>query len=703
MNSWLSKIVLFLLGFLMAQPAALAYKETTHEIFSEYAADNSVLSSSPTLLSDFGLSPYGTREFTNSDGNPNTIQEIVVFGSDFEDDGSISSPFSARVLRHFFDPQGNKGLTFLGVTYPKSPDWALERDQAQGPLSFTSPNQDYSYKEAREYFDAAFACQTASCRLANFSKTFQSMGHIIHHLQDMGQPQHTRLDKHPSSPENFYERYTEIRNTEGIALINANPYVPPTTGPHYFNLPRSYWQTEDPNDNSGMAEFSSTQFVTIGTLFVQDSGSTSGFSGSPGFALPNGSGLVVKTRNVTLTGIGGETKTGDFDFLEDTVSDPLNGVSTPSVKLAARSILDEHLNSDDPEGTPFGTAITVNSAVFDDRYPLLLPRIAAFSTDFINYFFRGRVDMIKEAGSGNNWRIQNKSSESMIGSFALYSEDGNKNRDLVTSWNLTIPGGGSSAPQTFQAPAGAVKYALVFRGQLGAELDAVAGKVLNLNTCTENCADCGVPITPQGGQNNQVQTFTYNVGSQFPQDLSLFFEAYSIPDQLQVKSGNTVLYDTGGLVSGLNTATIDYDPSAHGSSLDVLINAPNAGTAWNFCLDCNSSSEVCGQYNDAYNDLVTLQGAISGSGSFCTATAIFTGRTISNQPINSIQDGNTINIFLLPDTYDMALTYSNCESGHTVGLSVSLAGQELVSRGWPNLTSATFTVPGRPSTTNDGS
>ncbi|VAW74952.1 hypothetical protein MNBD_GAMMA15-811 [hydrothermal vent metagenome] len=80
MNCWLGKSVLTLMCLLLVQNTALAYKETTHEEFSKYAVDGSVLNDDPSLLSDYGLSPYGAIEYKNSKNENASVQTLDKHG-----------------------------------------------------------------------------------------------------------------------------------------------------------------------------------------------------------------------------------------------------------------------------------------------------------------------------------------------------------------------------------------------------------------------------------------------------------------------------------------------------------------------------------------------------------------------------------------------------------------------------------------------
>jgi hypothetical protein len=97
---------------------------------------------------------------------------------------------------------------------------------------------------------------------------FQSIGHVIHHLQDMAQPQHVRNDVHcdrgicktlfphvyaPSQ----YEKYTDLNSpTDPRLQIRINlPLEKPASTAVYpganaatvpFKTPRHFWRTTAP-------------------------------------------------------------------------------------------------------------------------------------------------------------------------------------------------------------------------------------------------------------------------------------------------------------------------------------------------------------------------------------------------------------------------------------------------------------------------
>lgn len=112
--------------------------------------------------------------------------------------GAMDEDNNARSLYHFYDPVSGKGLKFGGKRFMPATDWAREK---------TAPQNDYTW-------DAALRAYAAG----DDKRAFTALGHVLHLLEDLGTPEHTRNDPHPvNSP---YEEFT--RN-----LVPVTPVKPP--------------------------------------------------------------------------------------------------------------------------------------------------------------------------------------------------------------------------------------------------------------------------------------------------------------------------------------------------------------------------------------------------------------------------------------------------------------------------------------------
>ena len=166
--------------------AAQAYEPITHQDLSERAAATSVLSNSATLRRIGFTGDIASIGFLNSEGQNQSIVQLIRFGADWEDRRG-----DLQATRHFYNPaNGSKLLPVIGET---SPDWALE-DRG------VKDGQPYSYRLMRRNFHKALTEPAKSDRDAAWGLTFQTMGHVMHHLQDMAQPQHVRGDADCDAP-----------------------------------------------------------------------------------------------------------------------------------------------------------------------------------------------------------------------------------------------------------------------------------------------------------------------------------------------------------------------------------------------------------------------------------------------------------------------------------------------------------------------
>ena len=133
-------------------------------------------------------------------------------GSKEEDDGS-------RSLYHFYDPVYNRGLTIKLRKWMASKDWAMN-DSAQLAIA---PYVAFTYVQGIK----------AYARHDNH-QAFLILGHVLHLLEDLGVPEHTRNDLHPlSSP---YEHFTKTL----LPIIDAKNPIVLQTPTAYFDALAAY-------------------------------------------------------------------------------------------------------------------------------------------------------------------------------------------------------------------------------------------------------------------------------------------------------------------------------------------------------------------------------------------------------------------------------------------------------------------------------
>ncbi len=177
---------------------AFAYEVKTHEQMSQRAFDQSYLVTK-NILPGLGLPDVSKNQFPNSKGKKLSIRELIAFGSIQEDDRASGTQAAYPPLRHFYDPITGLPLFisgYEGQSVP-SPDWATEDGATYDHLTV---GQEFSFRDGRRYFYEALTEKDKTKREEKFGRTFQTIGMVIHHVQDMAQPQHVRNDMHNIQP-----------------------------------------------------------------------------------------------------------------------------------------------------------------------------------------------------------------------------------------------------------------------------------------------------------------------------------------------------------------------------------------------------------------------------------------------------------------------------------------------------------------------
>jgi hypothetical protein len=331
-----------------------------------------------------------------------------------------------RVFNHFFDPYKDNPLTLPWCN--RAPDWVLTRTSSLTGLCGVNDFNVLSAREAMfraltlKQFDTVTGALSdvpsslipEANRKAYWATMFRSLGDMVHLLQDMAQPQHTRGDAHAglgclggvclAGHESYYENYIEARATnrpsftlrERFFQFNDPDDVPERVAANpldFGNYPipafttyRDYFSTAigpASLNGLGLANYSNQGFYTAGTNLLSASGAA--------YPSPTQSpSLLVETTipNGSVTDASGKTVTGALDLLVGRITDRLSPVdSADNVPLSARGMFDQFLKE---KGRQQYILTHYN---YDAQAALLIPRAVSYSAGLINYFFRGRVEI----------------------------------------------------------------------------------------------------------------------------------------------------------------------------------------------------------------------------------------------------------------------------------------------------------------------
>ena len=374
-----------------------------------------------------------------------------------------------RTLNHFYDPPHDRGLTVPLYSGTRAPDWALEDT---GPLD----GQGHSYRDARDAFYAGLTLAGRGSRERELGHTFYAIGHVIHLIQDVSGPEHTRNDAHLpiGSQKSFAEGYLE-RNLRKFTPSDARIGV---AGMPTVTVPRELWRNPA---GTGIAQFTNANFVSPDTNFTAaKTGATAEEYVSPVLDLGQRDTTPLEACKDTEQPV---PPAGSLTFfgnaMWDPVSpDPMNPTLLVNPRMTTYSLFDQYL-----ERQRKRLVFALNCYTVDAAAKILLPRAVSYSASLLEYFFRGRPTAIFGDGT---FRVVNRTSDArraevMDGRFELYRDDAAGERQLLATWILRLDPDRTSGPLTvpFLPDGDPSRCVLVFRGGLGAETDGVAGQQLD--------------------------------------------------------------------------------------------------------------------------------------------------------------------------------------------------------------------------------
>ncbi len=349
-----------------------------------------------------------------------------------------------RVFHHFYDPIFDRPLTLpLGASCTvipgsidagcvKTTDWALGVSNAAGT---TPSGPDLARRNHSSYVDAREAewcgltykatntvnasVSHAGARRACWATSIKALGHVLHLLQDLAQPQHVRNDRHnptsakwwtnpfaTSQARRTYEIWTNYRSTraeisspEGEekafrGFFEAQATVPAIVTGSYpkpmFSKPIEFFTTRATdisiNERRGLADFTNRNFYSEGSTYSIEYTSPPSLSSGAGLTFVNRPGDTVPTfgqliyRDVLWTAI---------DSVQPAYVDAPLALFGGKIQLTTESIWQAD--------TFFERSTVISLEQYSAHADVLIPRAIAYSAGFIDYFFRGKLEITPNA------------------------------------------------------------------------------------------------------------------------------------------------------------------------------------------------------------------------------------------------------------------------------------------------------------------
>jgi hypothetical protein len=399
-----------------------AYEEPLHKKMTRRAFDLALASND--FLTAIGI----------VDGSARTeAEEQCALGAEQEDG-------RPRPVNHFFDPVNGVPLmvTTLGGAvrcFPiglRADVFALRDVPAVLPPGLNS----HRLSQIQEHYYQGLAAASAADRRENGRQLFVSLGHLMHLVQDMAQPEHTRNDQHlivpwppwpralPPLPQPWRSRWEHwtLRTLAppatplGSVLGDMSPTEPFFRGYPLVKLPNYedyFHEGSTPAGGRGLADYSSRNFVTDDTNYDDDRNP----SRCEHYALPRLADAVP--RSVTTTERVASVFSPDAPAAGPECPCP-SGRLLPPTGLVCECDVQQRVYMSHPtdtyEGATARTATDSNHTVLsaldfetrrydpdhhvyslDDhayasRAELLIPRAVGYSAGILDHFFRGKID-----------------------------------------------------------------------------------------------------------------------------------------------------------------------------------------------------------------------------------------------------------------------------------------------------------------------
>ncbi|MGD8526538.1 MAG: hypothetical protein PVJ63_09835 [Thioalkalispiraceae bacterium] len=449
-----------------------AYEISTHQKISEYAYDNSILAKDE-FFNNIGFD--AEESFLGYDNIRKRAFLLMSDGSKNEDGG-------LRFLNHFYAPQmGGEGLTKTpGMA---SPDWVLEEQNNSA--------QTFSYSDAINSFYFSLQIKQPEERNRFFGLTIERLGHSVHHMQDMAQPQHVRDDIHCDSllcwpidgfySPSLYEKSTQKQNSN--LPFNAFHRLDLSE----FTRAREIWGSPNDINSKGIAVYTSYNFLSEGTNFLRDSSGqvvSNGENIYPRYEEDKVLELDIKQINPSsrLTGV---IRFYGTTFVNSTVVNPL---------ATSQSVFDFEIRKYAAAPNYYNVSkagFTLNRINLNATRKFLIPKAVTYSVGLIDYFFRGRLEItdIQWGATGLELTVHNISEGNFDlgeGAFEVYydAKDGLRYpATIINTGAITSLTNGDSTTLSLEVPSDVDwskenPFVLVFKGIIGEE-QGIAAKVFN--------------------------------------------------------------------------------------------------------------------------------------------------------------------------------------------------------------------------------
>lgn len=392
----MKKYYIFIFIYLASVGFGYALETDTHEQINEKIAK--------TEINDFALDRY-LHDNIDPSGIVMNLGNLWVWewlrdGGKYEDIPVWYMKY-LRSVNHFHNPLvpvGDAGFSGIWGTGFLEGESAVAWSQKAATTQ--SPGGQYSWYDARENFYNALTAGNATAREEAFADTFRGLGQLMHLVQDMSVPEHTRDDGHyRKAYEDYVLRHKDLVDA-AVAIATADPsksfaltalsqmsplLEAPVPIARLFDT-EQYTDTGNPEvtltPNIGLAEYTNANFVSGDTIF------------NPAFPYPKRTSVTTVDRDIADPANPGMTVKRPYYFK--------NADGEQGYLLAGEDYFYVYRQGNyDLENMV--VIQPMDDYVFADYARLLLPRAVGYSATLLHYFFRGQIGIEPVVDSPGNY------------------------------------------------------------------------------------------------------------------------------------------------------------------------------------------------------------------------------------------------------------------------------------------------------------
>ena len=405
MNKYLKGLLIFIWILLFGFKAIHPWSRYTHIGLTLRSKEHSKKISNALYLKF--LFDKGDATLFSWGDNSKTLSKWMEYGADVEDASVMMDAIWSRSNNHFHNPLksfNQAGLTDLYIPLPKSPLSLLVWAQ-NGSEQGLYPKGDHSWLQARMEYYSALAADNQTSREENFARTFQSLGHQVHLIQDAAVPDHARNDSHYEKiiGKRKYGSYRNIeywleddKNTHFLLVFSQMPLSPLV---HFDQVgennlvPISHlvdygvYNGANPSNvmEQGLAEYTNANFVSESTILTEGDNPESWHY----FPYPKYSSTNLESLKMPYLITAQD---GRQDYVTYLKKDKDGEIVNHFLKAG---YLEKLLrpNDEQPPTELYKRTFYLDELCHKDYATMLVPRAVGYSAALIDYFFRGEIEI----------------------------------------------------------------------------------------------------------------------------------------------------------------------------------------------------------------------------------------------------------------------------------------------------------------------